>query len=82
MCGNPNGKYFKSGTLEELEELLYFQWSESELGELVKNGVKINVFLGGEDKIIPPLEAKEFFLPYSQVFFYKDFNHCLRFDHL
>lgn len=82
MCGNPNGKYFKSGTLEELEELLYFQWSESELGELVKNGVKINVFLGGEDKIISPLEAKEFFLPYSQVFFYKDFNHCLRFDHL
>ena len=66
LCGNPNAKYFKAGRLEEL----------------TKRGVKINVFLGGSDKIIPPLEAREFFLPYSVVFFYKDFNHCLSCDHL
>lgn len=82
LCGNPNAKYFKNGTLEELEELLYFQWSENELEELVKNGVKINVFLGGEDKIISPLEAREFFLPYAKIFFYKHLNHCLKCDHL
>ena len=82
LCGNPNAKYFKAGRLEELEELLHFEWKSEELEELTKRGVKINVFLGGSDKIIPPLEAREFFLPYSVVFFYKDFNHCLSCDHL
>lgn len=82
LCGNPNAKYFKVGNLQELEELLYFEWREEELEELVQNGVKINVFLGGEDKIISPLEARGFFLPYSLIYFYKDFNHCLNYDHL
>lgn len=82
LCGNPSAKYFKLGTLEELEELLYFEWREQDLKILIDNGVKINVFLGREDKIIPALQAKEFFLPYSVVYFYKDFNHCLSCDHL
>lgn len=82
LCGNAGAKFFKQGSLEELEELLNFKWKEEELKELVDNGVQINVFLGGEDKIIPPLEAREFFLPYSIVYFYKDFNHCLSCDHL
>lgn len=82
VCGNPKAKYFKSGTLQELEELLSFEWREEELKELKNYGVQINVFLGGEDKIIPPLEAREFFLPYAIVYFYKDFNHCLNCDHL
>lgn len=82
LCGNKNAKFFKQGSLEELEELLYFKWKEEELAELVNHGVQINVFLGGEDKIIPSAEAKEFFLPYCVVYFYKDFNHCLSCDHL
>lgn len=82
LCGNPNAKYFKNGNLQELEELLYFEWREEELEKLINQGVQINVFLGGEDKIIPSLEAKEFFSPYGVVYFYKDFNHCLSCDHL
>ncbi|WP_305862978.1 pimelyl-ACP methyl ester esterase BioV [Helicobacter cholecystus] len=82
LCGHCEEKYFKAGTLEQLEELLYFKWQEEELEQLLNCGVKINVFLGGEDKIIPSLKAKDFFLPYATIYFYKTFNHCLNCDHL
>lgn len=82
LCGNPSAKYFKSGTLEQLQDLLYFRWEKQEIEELLEVGVQINVFLGGEDKIISSLEAKEFFAPFGVVYFYKDFNHCLKCDHL
>lgn len=81
LCGHHKEQYFKSGNLEELQDLLTYQWKKEEIEELLKNGVKINVFLGGEDKIIPSLKVQEFFLPYATVYFYKSFNHCLNYDH-
>ncbi|WP_027327782.1 pimelyl-ACP methyl ester esterase BioV [Helicobacter pametensis] len=82
LCGNPSSKYYKQGTIEELEELLFFQWREEELNTLVQNGVEINIFLGGRDQIIPPQEALEFFSHFGNAYLYKDLNHCLQYDHL
>lgn len=82
LCGNPPSCYFKEGKLEELEELLFFKWKEEEILFLQERGVQINVFLGGKDLILSPEIAMEFFSPYSIVYFYKDFNHCLQRDHL
>lgn len=82
LCGNPPDAYFKQGTLEELEELLLFQWKEEELSFLQEKGVQINVFIGGADLILSPETTMQFFSPYSVVYFYKDFNHCLQCDHL
>ena len=37
--------FFKKGSLKELDELLNFKWSKEDLEELIKKGIKIEVFL-------------------------------------
>lgn len=70
-------KYYKKGTIEELEELLYFVWQKDDLQKLVDKGVKIEVFLGEKDKIINSLEAKEFFKEFATVYYFKEKGHLL-----
>lgn len=82
LCGNPSTYYFKEGSIEELEELLFFKWKEEEISFLQEKGIQINVFLGGKDLILSPEVIMDFFSPYAVVYFYKDFNHCLQRDHL
>lgn len=82
LCGNPPSCYFKKGTLEELKELLFFKWKEEELSFLQEKGVQINVFIGGKDLILSPEATMRFFAPYSVVYCFKSFNHCLQHDHL
>jgi hypothetical protein len=65
-------------TKDELYELLYFQWSSSELLELKNKGVKIEVYLGSEDKIIDANSAKEFFLDVADVTYINGANHFLQ----
>lgn len=62
---------------EELEELLYYEWDISELKEIVRSGVKIEVYLGGKDKIIDVEGAREFFLEVATVTYIKNANHFL-----
>lgn len=81
LCGNPKACYFKQGTLEELKELLFFQWKVEDLQFMQEKGVQINVFLGGNDLILSPQDVANFFAPYAVVYFYKTFNHCLQNDH-
>ncbi len=63
---------------DELKELLEYEWSISELEEVVDNGVKIEVYLGGEDKIVDADAVKEFFLEVSTVTYIKKANHFLQ----
>jgi hypothetical protein len=70
-------KYFKLGTSEELEELLYYEWSEEKLEKVVNNGTKIEVFLGADDKIIDAFKTKEFFQKFATVYFIKEKGHLL-----
>ncbi len=70
-------KFFKKGTLEELEFLLRYKWSETSLSELKDRGVKIEVFLGSEDKIIKAKEASLFFTPFATVYLLKNRPHTL-----
>ena len=65
------------GTLEELEELLYYEWSLSELQTICNKGVNIEVYLGGKDNIIDAKNAKEFFKEVATVTYIKDANHFL-----
>jgi len=65
------------GNLEELEELLYYEWSISELKKMCNKGVKIEVYLGGKDKIIDAQSAREFFKEIATVVYIKDANHFL-----
>ena len=65
-------------TLQELEELLYYIWDVEKLEKLVKRGVRIEVYLGSEDRIINSKEAKEFFLPFATTYMINGANHFLQ----
>ncbi|MFA5453865.1 MAG: pimelyl-ACP methyl ester esterase BioV [Sulfurimonas sp.] len=62
---------------EELEELLNYMWEMDELKSIANRGVKIEVYLGGKDRIIDVKSAKEFFLEVATVTYIKDANHFL-----
>ncbi len=64
-------------TTQELEELLYFKWSEDILQDIAQKGIEIEVYLGEKDAVIDVLAAKEFFLPFSTTYYIKNANHFL-----
>lgn len=70
-------KYFELGTIEQLEELLNYNWSEEKLQELLDKGTKIEVYLGGVDKIIDASKAKDFFKNFATVYYIKEKGHLL-----
>ena len=70
-------KYFNLGTVQELEELLNYEWSEEKLQRLVDKGTIIEVYLGANDKIIDSLKAKEFFVNFATVYYIKEKGHLL-----
>ena len=70
-------KYFKLGTIEELEELLYYEWKEEKLQKILDKGIKIEVYLGGVDKIIDASKAKDFFKDFATVYYIKEKGHLL-----
>lgn len=71
-------EFFHDGSVLELEELLDYEYKKEELQALKDRGITLEVFLGGEDKIIDANKAKEFFLPFSTVYFLKDSGHLLQ----
>lgn len=81
LCENPHKQYTKEGKLQELEELLFFQWDQEELDFLQRSGVHINVFIGGRDRILNSEHVMEFFSPFCVTYLYKNLNHRLSFDH-
>lgn len=79
-CGfkaEDKGKYFKLGTFDELEELLYYEWSEEKMEILKKKNISIETYIGEDDKIINSQEALTFFRKFGEVYFIKKANHNL-----
>ncbi len=68
----------RASNLEELDELLFYEWNLDELKKLEEQGVKIEVYLGGKDSIVDAYSAQEFFLEVATVTFIKDANHFLQ----
>ena len=71
-------KYFKEDSLEELQTLLTYKWEEEKLNKVLKKGVKIEVYLGSDDKIINSQEAANFFKEFAKVYFIKNSGHILK----
>lgn len=69
--------YFTSGSYEELDELLHYEWSGEQLEKLLNRGTKIEVYLAAEDKIIDAPNAKAFFINYATVYYIKNKGHIL-----
>jgi surfactin synthase thioesterase subunit len=68
---------FRKTTKDELHELLTYKWSRADLNALQKQGVNIEVYLGGNDKIIDVNAARAFFLDVATVTYIKEGNHFL-----
>ncbi|QOP43484.1 pimelyl-ACP methyl ester esterase BioV [Sulfurimonas sediminis] len=64
--------------LEELDELLNYEWDIQKLHVLADKGVTIEVYLGGQDQIVDTKSAKEFFLDVATVTYIKEANHFLQ----
>lgn len=62
----------------DLKTLLEYRWDEKLLQKIVKNGTKIEIHLGGRDKIIDAKKACAFFKPYARIYFYHHFGHILK----
>lgn len=70
--------YFKDGTIEELEKLLTYVWDKEKVLELLKRGVIVEAFIGGEDKIIDTEKSFEFFEKLVPTYFTKEVGHLLQ----
>ncbi len=80
-CFSPYAKKIvehKNTTIDELEELLNFNWDMAELVKINNMGVNIEVYLAQNDTIIDANEARDFFLEVATVTYIKDANHFLQ----
>ena len=78
-CEISLNKYIdENATVDELKELLYYEWSNEKLKFVIDKGVTIEVVLGCKDKIIDANEAKNFFQEFATVYCVKEANHLLR----
>jgi dienelactone hydrolase len=71
---------FKSdSTIEELRELLYFEWSEEDVKSMLERGVQIDVYIGGEDGVVEPEPSFGFFgRSGAKTVWLENKNHILR----
>ncbi len=63
---------------EDLQKLLEFEWSVSDLIRLRQQGVEIEVYLGDRDRVIDVKGAYDFFKEVADVTFIKEANHFLQ----
>jgi pimeloyl-ACP methyl ester carboxylesterase len=65
------------GKYEELESLLSYVWDRDKILELIDRGVTIEVFIGGEDKIVDSQKSFEFFSNITTTYLLKERGHLL-----
>ena len=63
---------------DQLRELLYFEWTQELMDSILSKGIRIEVFLGFEDRVIDVQGAKDFFLPFAIVTSIRTGNHFLQ----
>lgn len=74
---------FKTATSSyDLECLLEYVWNEKRLIELERRGTQIEIYLGGQDKIIDASVAHEFFRHFGISWLFKESGHLLDNFHL
>jgi hypothetical protein len=71
-------KYISNGDYQQLEDLLTFRWKDSDMLELKKRDISLEVFLGEDDKIVDSIDSKEFFIEYATVYMIKNVGHILK----
>ncbi|MGZ8547788.1 MAG: pimelyl-ACP methyl ester esterase BioV [Sulfuricurvum sp.] len=77
-CEVQEVKHDWNANAEQLRELLYYEWTNVLMKSIVAKGIRIEVFLGLEDKVIDVLGARDFFLPFATVTSIRTGNHFLQ----
>lgn len=62
----------------QLRELLYYIWDDALMQTIKTKGIRIEVYLGLEDRVIDVQDAREFFIPYATVTSINRANHFLQ----
>jgi pimeloyl-ACP methyl ester carboxylesterase len=70
--------YLDPGSDEELEALLSYRWEREKIMALLERGVRIEVYLGGEDRIIESADAFAFFSDQVPTYLIREAGHLLR----
>jgi len=70
-------KYKNCCTKEQLTKLLYYNWDIKKIKTVLERGIKIEVILGENDKVINASNAKDFFSPLVDTKFIKEANHLI-----
>ena len=65
-------------SIDELDELLNYEWGIDTLKALSLKGVTIEGYLGGEDVIVDSKAAKDFFIDVATITYIKEGNHFLQ----
>jgi pimeloyl-ACP methyl ester carboxylesterase len=68
----------RDGRQEELDTLLDYVWEPERLEALSARGTRIEVYLGGADRIIDSEGARRFFTPLVTVHWIRGANHFLQ----
>lgn len=63
---------------EQLHELLYFEWTSDLMSAIRVKRIRIEVYLGLEDRVIDVAGARDFFIPYATVTSINRANHFLQ----
>lgn len=71
-------RFTVKGESEALALLLDYVWDGALLERIRERGIMIEVFLGGEDRIIDSQEAHTFFKHYATSYFFKPYGHILQ----
>lgn len=67
----------RPGEISELEALLSYEWDREKIAMLLERGTKIEVYLGGRDKLMQSGEAFEFFASLTTTYLIKEAGHFL-----
>jgi len=70
--------FLAPSTADDLQKLLTFSWPRAYFERAAEKGVKIEVYLGGKDRIVDAEAAHEFFKTYATSYLIKPFGHLLR----
>jgi pimeloyl-ACP methyl ester carboxylesterase len=69
--------YFLLGKEQELQDLLNYVWDVEKIKILQDRGIKIEVFLGEQDKIVESTKSMEFFSSLCSTYLIKSVGHLL-----
>ncbi len=70
-------QYLKEGSVDELKELLEYQWDKDRIKTLQEKGIIIEIFLGSDDKIIDTKSIFNFFSKIITTYMIKNTGHLL-----